>query len=86
MNDANSQKDTNRRTATSKSTRKQVTDLAAQRCVFRSCSLRSRAARATASFGPYRVVPPIRSTSKPKLLLCLVLNLREVCVTAGEAG
>ncbi len=42
-----------------------MTDLAAQRCVFRSCSLRSRAARATASFGRYRVVPPVRSASEP---------------------
>ncbi len=41
-----------------------MTDLAAQRCVFRSCSLRSRAARATASFCHDRVVPPIRSASK----------------------
>ncbi len=36
-----------------------------RRCQSRSCSLRSRAARATASRRMVRVVPPIRSASYP---------------------
>ncbi len=37
--------------------------------VSRSCSLRSRAARATAPFGRYRVVPPVRPAAKAAVVV-----------------